>query len=455
MNQETQYVEWKTQWRDEYLKWICGFANAGGGVLVIGRNDKGDVTGLPNAHRLLEELPNKVRDILGILVTVNLRTKDEKEYLEIEVEAYPNPISYKGEYYQRSGSTNQMLKGAALNRFILRRHGRTWDSVPLPGIGVDDLDAATLKTFRRLALKSRRFSKALLNEPDRSLLEKLHLTEKQYLTRAAALLFHSDPERFFRGAAIKIGYFASESDLRYHDEIQGSLFLQSEKALDLLQTKYLKAVIGYEGIHRVESLPVPEPALREALLNAIVHRDYAVAAPIQIRVYDNRLTIWNPGALPEDWTLKKLLGPHASQPYNPNIANAFFRAGEIETWGRGIERVFATCREARVPEPRIRVEPGDVWFEFPFSPEYLEGITGGGTREKTSGKASEKTSEKTSEKILAAIRLDRDVTIAQLAEIAGVTTRTIERNLTKLQAAGRVERVGPDKGGHWVVKERT
>ena len=105
-----------------------------------------------------------------------------------------------------------------------------------------------------------------------------------------------------------------------------------------------------------------------------------------IRVYDNRLSLWNPWVLPEDWTLKKLLGPHASQPYNPKMPKLFFRAGEIETWGRGIERVFAACLEARVPEPRIRIEPGDVWFEFPFSPEYLEGVPGGETREKTSEK---------------------------------------------------------------------
>lgn len=70
-------------------------------------------------------------------------------------------------------------------------------------------------------------------------------------------------------------------------------------------------------------------------------------------MYDNRLSIWNPGVLPEDWSLEKLLGSHASQPYNPNIANAFSRTGEIEMWGRGIERVFTACREAGVPEPEF------------------------------------------------------------------------------------------------------
>ena len=119
---------------------------------------------------------------------------------------------------------------------------------------------------------------------------------------------------------------------------------------------------------------MPESALREALLNAVVHRDYAVPAPIQIRVHDDRLRIYNPGSLPEGWTLEKLLGPHPSQPYNPDIANAFFRAGEIETWGRGIDRVFRACKRAGTPKPEIRLGPDGIWFEFRFSDGYLESV---------------------------------------------------------------------------------
>jgi len=248
---ENQQIEWKTSWRDEYLKWICGFANAEGGRLIIGRDDRGVAVGVSDAARLIEEIPNKVRDILGIMVDVNLRHEDGKELVEIEVEAYPNPISYKGEYYYRSGSTNQMLKNAALDRFLLRRHGRTWDGVPLPGLTLAGLDAEAVKDFRRLAQKSQRLPEAVLEEPDQSLLEKLHLVEGAYLTRAAALLFHPDPERFFTGASVKIGYFESNTDLRYQDEIQGDLFTQVNKTIEVLKFKYRRAWITYEGLQRV------------------------------------------------------------------------------------------------------------------------------------------------------------------------------------------------------------
>lgn len=120
---EKQNIEFKESWRDEYLKWLCGFANAQGGTLYIGVNDKADVVGIENARKLLEDIPNKVRDALGIMVDVNLLEADGKNYLQIQVEPYKNPVSYKGEFHYRSGSTKQELKGNALTTFLLKKMG--------------------------------------------------------------------------------------------------------------------------------------------------------------------------------------------------------------------------------------------------------------------------------------------------------------------------------------------
>lgn len=218
---ENQNIEWKTSWRDEYLKWICGFANAQGGVLEIGKNDRGKVVGLKDASRLLEEIPNKVQAILGIVVDVNLKSDADKEYLQIIVEPYPYPISYKGEYHYRSGSTKQMLKGAALDRFLLRKQGRHWDGVPVPHVALEDLDDRALTYFRQRAARSQRLSPDILNEPDAVLIDKLHLQEGDYLKRAAVLLFHPDPERFVTGAFVKIGYFRTDADLAYQPCVPG------------------------------------------------------------------------------------------------------------------------------------------------------------------------------------------------------------------------------------------
>jgi ATP-dependent DNA helicase RecG len=273
---EHQNVEWKESWRDEYLKWICGFANAEGGKLVIGRNDEGEVVGAKDAGKLLEDIPNKVRDVLGILVGVNLRGRSGKEFLEIVVDPYPSPVSYKGEYHYRSGSTKQELKGAALTRFLLRKYGRTWDAIPVPQVPVKALSKAAVDTFRKLARQSERLSPAVLREPTRRLLEKLHLMEGKYLRRAALLLFHPDPEHFFTGAFVKIGRFSS-TEVLYHDEIHGDLFTQVDRVMDLLMTKYLIAGISYRRIHRIETFPVPEEAIREAVVNAFCGLAISVA----------------------------------------------------------------------------------------------------------------------------------------------------------------------------------
>ena len=318
MPTEFQNIEFKESWRDEYQKWICGFANAQGGVLYVGK-DNGKVCGVQDAKKLMEDIPNKVRDMMGILVDVNLKEKGGKSYLEIVTEAYPYPVSFRGKYYQRSGATNQELKGAALDRFMLRKQGKTWNGVPVPYLKAEDLDNATFDLFHKYAKRSGRMEDADLMDDNHGLLEKLRLYEGSYLKRAAALLFHPDPEKYVTGAFVKVGFF--------------------REGMDLVCTKYMKAIITYEGIQRIETLPMPREALREALLNACINKDYAEPSPIQIRVYENKLEIINGGVLPEGWTVETLLSSHRSMPYNPDIANTFFRAGEIEAWGRGIERI--------------------------------------------------------------------------------------------------------------------
>ena len=159
------------------VSFMCGFANAQGGTLYIGLRDNGEVCNVHDAKKLMEEIPNKVRDMMGIMVDVNLKEKDKKAYLEIVTEAYPYPVSFRGKYYQRSGATNQELKGAALDRFMLRKQGKTWDGVPVPYLKEEDLDNATFDLFRKYAKRSGRMEDADLMDDNHGLLEKLRLYE--------------------------------------------------------------------------------------------------------------------------------------------------------------------------------------------------------------------------------------------------------------------------------------
>lgn len=362
---ENQNIEYKKIWKDEYLKWICGFANANGGIIYIGKDDNGNVVGLQNAKQLLENIPNKVRDILGVMVDVNLHQSLKGNYLEILVDSYPNPVNYKGQYHYRSGSTKQELKGAALDKFLLQKSGKSWDGIPVPNININDLDSDTFDLFKELGIKSKRLNEKSSTNSKEQLIDNLNLLENNLLKRAAILLFYKKPEKFITGSYIKIGYFENEADLIFQDEIHGNLFEQIEQTIDLLFTKYIKAIVSYENqLNRVETYEYPKEAIREALLNAIAHKDYSGFTPIQIRVYQNKIMIWNQGYLPDDWTVDNLLKSHSSRPYNPHIANALFRSGYIESWGRGIRKMIELCEQNNQPRPIFDIGNSDFWVIF-------------------------------------------------------------------------------------------
>ena len=361
---EQQNIEYKSSWHEEYLDWICGFANAQGGKIYIGKNDCGNVIGVADYKDLMEKIPNKIKNLLGITVEVNLLHEEDKYYIEIVVPPYTVPISLRGRYFYRSGSVKQELTGAALNEFLLERIGKKWDSVPVPTVKVEDLKVETFTFFKEKGIKSGRIDKDSRNDTPLQVLENLKLVDKNLLNRAAVMLFHPDPEKFVSGAYIKIGFFRTDSDLLFQDEIHGNLFEQVEKTMDFLLTKYTKALISYEGLTRVETYEYPKDALREALLNAVAHKDYTGPYPIQISVYADKIMIWNYGRLPENWTVEDLLNKHSSQPRNPDIATAFFRSGYVEAWGKGMDNMKKLCLEAKIPVPQFSCKGNDFWTVF-------------------------------------------------------------------------------------------
>ena len=339
---ESQSIEWKESWQDEYLKWICGYANASGGTIYIGTDDKGKVIGINNAKDLLEKIPNKITTTMGIIADVNILYEGELEYLQIVVEKYPSLISFRGKYYYRSGSTMREINGKELEKALLKTQGRTWDGMPIPKLTVSDLKQDAIELFKEKAVKKGRLTSEEVSVSNEILLDNLHLFDDEgYLMRAAMLAFYKDPEKWVTGAYIKIGYFEkSDSDLKYQDEIHGPLIEQIDKAVDLVYTKYMKALIDYEGIQRVEQFMFHPDAFREILLNAVVHKDYSSCNPIQISVYEDKIYIWNDGEMPENLdSVEKLFAKHSSKPYNPKLANIFFMSGMLEAlWGE--ERLY-------------------------------------------------------------------------------------------------------------------
>ena len=206
---ECQDVEYKESWHDKYLAWICGFANAQGAVMYFGVNDEHEIIGLDNVDRLMEDIPNKIVTTMGIVVDVNLHGQDGLEYIEVEIEPSNIPINYKGKYYYRSGSTMQELRGPALQQFILKKMGRSWDDIPHDNATIDDLDKAAIDYFLRKGYENGRISNEERNMPIEMLLQNLDLiTEDGKLKNAALLLFAKRPQRYFTSVRFHIGRLA-------------------------------------------------------------------------------------------------------------------------------------------------------------------------------------------------------------------------------------------------------
>lgn len=358
---ESQITEFKTSWRDEYLKWICAFANTDGGQLIIGVDDNGNPVGVENSKKLLEDLPNKFRDILGIIPSVRLKKKKGKDIITIEVEHSYAPISYHGRFYVRSGSTIQELKDKNLTRFLISRSGKGWDEYVEENVSIEDINIETVEKFKRIALKRISFVK---DEPDTiRLLEKLNLIDNGKFKRAAILLFGKNPKRLWTSAYIKVGKFLTDTDIVSSDDIEGNLFEQVEKAMELLQTKYLISEIRFQGIYRKEELEYPEEALREAIINAVIHRDY-IGPHTQLKIYPNKIILWNIGTLPKEIKINELKKSHSSYPRNELLADVFFKAGLIEAWGRGTIKIIDECKKAGLPEPEFKEEFGGFTVYF-------------------------------------------------------------------------------------------
>lgn len=281
-----------------------------------------------------------------------------------------------------------------------------------------------------------------IDATNEQLLDSLNLLENSHLKRAAILLFHHNPEKWIPGAYIKIGYFESDSELRYQDEIHGSLISQADKVVDLILTKYLKADISYQGVTRVETYPFPKEAIREAVFNAIAHKFYGALIPIQISVYADRIYIANDCIFPEDWTISDLMGKHRSRPYNPLIANTFFRAGFIEAWGRGIEKIKDSCKEAGNPMPEYTIKREDIMVMF----KSLVSST-----DQDTDRANQGNDNSVVTRILKVIQEKPSLSQKKIADVIGEKYSTVKYYMESMKKSGIIKREGSSQKGKWVI----
>ncbi len=470
---ENQHIEFKQSWRDEYLQYICGFANAQGGTLYIGIDDKGEVCGIKNAHTLLENLPNQINQTMGLLAQVDLHVDEEKEYISIHVEPSDQAISYRGKFYYRSGSTLQEMNGVALTDFLFRKNNTTWDQSIVEEATLNELDAESVDYFVRKAVDAQRLDASVRELSHIQLLRKLKLVNHEdQLTMAALLLFGKDIEKWNLMASFRIGRFQqSQANLLFQDNIVCPLIHMPERVLWTLRSRYLVAPIHYEGLQRVEPLEIPEDALREMVCNAIVHKNY-LGPHIQMRVWDDKIELWNFGELPYNYTIEKLLQTHESYPRNPLIAQIFYLAGLIEQWGRGYEKIHDAFVREHLMQPTFEQARGGILVTIPRE-KFIAIQTGKSIGaelsttpdDQTSQKSVQKSVQKSTEKQQAIYDLIKNkgsleplneplnelLNTERIALLLDIPYSTAKRIVKDLENRGLIVRVGSKKNGHWEI----
>jgi ATP-dependent DNA helicase RecG len=443
---ESQNVEYKENWKDEYLKTIAAFANSQGGKLYVGIDDNGQPVGVKNFKKILENLPNKIKNHLLITPLINLETINEKNIILIEIFPSSFPIFYSGKIFVRSGSTTQELTGLELSSFLLEKTGQTWDKLPTDAED-NEIDSETIDKFIKISESRLPLIKDLKDE--KLLLKKLQLyTKDDKLNRAAVILFAKNPQMYFPSAYVKVGRFKTETEIIDTVIIDGNLFKQLDDIMKAIKkhinVRFDTSVkdLNTESLSRRDIWDYPLDALREAVINALVHRDYLGSAPIQIKIYDDRISIWNLGKLLPPLSIESLKQPHSGYQRNPQIATMFYYAGLIEAWGSGTLKMIELCKKQNLPEPQFIENAegiGDFTVVFNkdiYTEEYLRKMGLNDRQIKAAMYVKEK----------------GKITNSEYKKINNTTKITASRDLSVLVIKGILEQIGgTGKGTHYIL----
>ncbi|MDD3435548.1 MAG: ATP-binding protein [Candidatus Gastranaerophilales bacterium] len=432
---ESSILEYKEEVNDGFFKSLSAFANTDGGTIILGISNEKNIKGIDLSNGNQETIINKIIHSLGIQPKIQVTKHKNKNILSISVEKSSNPISFKSIYYKRIGNTTRVMTTNELRTKLLS--GVSWES-QTGNYSIDDIKEETVKEFVRLGINEGRLPEILAGESIELILKRLELIINGKLTNAAILLFGKNPQKYFMNANIRVGGFKGNDEVIIVNDktINGNLFEQvinAEEAIKFcINVRY---VITGKKLDRDDIWDYPLNALREALLNSIIHRDYFDNdTQIQIKIFKDWLWFYNPGKLVDDLTIEQLKTSHPSKPRNRLIASVFYRSGKIEKFGSGILRITEACKKQALPEPDFIEEFGG--FSVKFS-KFFKGLN------------------KRQTIAIGYIQEYGSINNSKYQEITNTTRETSKRDLAKMLKIGIVQKEGEGKFTKYVLSSMT
>jgi len=370
---ESQSLEFKESLRlkDEIGETISAFSNLDGGVALVGVSDRGGVLGVDIGKNTIEELANYIKRNTDprVFPSVTIQEVDGKNVVMVEVVgSTEKPVFFKNHAYKRVGKTNQMISASEIRKLAREERRRLrWDEQICEDAGLEDLDEGKVRWFLRRAKEGR----GLAIEENMKIcdsLTQLNLLRDNKLTNTAILLFGRDPEHFFMQSEVKCIALSTTEFVKPYNTYQtygGNLFEQVDKATAFTLENIRRPLWVEPGeVAARHPYELPKEALREAIVNAIIHRGYDSPSKMQIRVFPDKVEIWNPGCLPLELTIEDLIKPHPSIPGNPSLFRQFYRVAYVEDVGGGTLDIIKRCRDAGLPEPKFEEKMGFFVITF-------------------------------------------------------------------------------------------
>ena len=352
---------------------ICGMLNGGGGKVLIGVAPDGRVVGQETSDKTLQELANTLQrfEPPAPVEQMIVRVEGRRKVLVLSVSASPEsrPYVFDGRPYQRIGTTTSSMPQEVYQRLLSEGvHSRVrWENQPTEGCALSDLDHEEILKTVRIGIAAGRLPESTGNAvPD--ILERLGLCHAGSPNNAAIVLFGTKFVPDFPQCQLRMARFRGINKSEFLDQrqIEGHAFDLLDEAMLFLRRHLPVAGRVVPGLFEREDEPLfPLEALREALVNALCHRDYSIAGgAVSLAIYDDRLEIWSDGGLPFGLKPEDLKRDHPSRPRNPLIAKVFYLRGVIERWGRGTQKIVELCVKAGHPEPEFGEQAGAVWVRF-------------------------------------------------------------------------------------------
>ena len=423
-------LEFKESFSNSIDKEICAFANSKGGRILIGVNDNGEIINCKLSNSKRSQIQTIARN-MDPSFTVIIKQMENVSIIEVS-EGKEKPYSVGGHYYIRIGSNSQKMKREELRKFFQKEGLILFDQKPCIKFDFNnDFDIIKFSKYIGLA--------EISNTLDRKdLLINLSLLDGNYMKNAGVLFFCHRITKFFLNSVVVCVLYKglTKTNILDKKEFNADILSNYENAFNYLISKLnTEYIIKKE---RIEKLELPEEALREAIMNAIIHRDYFSNGHVQIDIFSNRVEISNPGTLVSG--IKKKDFGKRSLPRNPLLMDLMLRINKVEKVGSGIQRIKDSMR---VYGLNVKFNISENFFAVEFKREFDNQVGNKVSRWLVSELVDSQ------KKILKLVEQNPSISKAEMSENIGISTTAIDKNIETLKAKGLLKRVGSPKTGHW------